>query len=104
MKKTISINRTWKRIYDLGPSANPHWPIRLLSDTQTRNDRRRVILSSIVKIYNNTAKTLLILNIDSVDSKKHHRVAKIPIDEEYYMPLDLVYNYSSSPIFIAVDE
>ncbi|CAF4149952.1 unnamed protein product, partial [Adineta steineri] len=73
--KTVTINRTWKRVYELGPSPNPNWPVQMLCDTQVRNDRRCVILSSIVKVYNNTTMPLIILNIDSVDPKKYHRMA-----------------------------
>ncbi|CAF5219193.1 unnamed protein product [Rotaria magnacalcarata] len=48
--KLISINRTWQRIYDLKPSMYLHFPIQLLYDTQIDQNRRRVILSSIVKV------------------------------------------------------
>ncbi|CAF1260195.1 unnamed protein product [Adineta steineri] len=102
--KTVTINRTWKRVYELGPSPNPNWSVQMLCDTQLRNDRRCVILSSIVKVYNNTTMPLIILNIDSVDPKKYHRMAKIDINGEYYVPIDLLYTHSSSPIFISTDE
>ncbi|CAF4345527.1 unnamed protein product, partial [Adineta steineri] len=102
--KTVTINRTWKRVYELGPSPNPNWPVQMLCDTQVRNDRRCVILSSIVKVYNNTTMPLIILNIDSVDPKKYHRMAKIDINDEYYVPIELLYTHSSSPIFISTDE
>ncbi|CAF4060347.1 unnamed protein product, partial [Adineta steineri] len=102
--KTVTINRTWKRVYELGPSPNPNWPVQMLCDTQLRNDRRCVILSAIVKVYNNTTMSLIILNIDSVDPKKYHRMAKIDINDEYYVPIDLLYTHSSSQIFISTDE
>ncbi|UJR35157.1 hypothetical protein I4U23_027926 [Adineta vaga] len=102
--KTVSINRTWKRVYDLGPSANPDWPIQMLCDTQVRNDRRRVILSSIVKVYNNTTMPLIILYIDSIDAKKYHRLGRIDVNDEYYVPIDVIYTHSNSPIFISVEE
>jgi hypothetical protein len=76
----------------------------MLCDAQIRNDRRYVILSSIVKVYNNTTMPLLILSIDSIDTKQHHRIAKIDINDEYYIPIDLLYTHASSPIFIAIDE
>ncbi len=47
---------------------------------------------------------LIILNIDSIDTKKHDQIAKIDINDEYPVPIDLLYKHSSSPIFIAVDE
>jgi hypothetical protein len=76
----------------------------MLCDAQVRNDRRYVILSSIIKIYNNTTIPLVILNIDSIDTTKHHRIAKIDVNKEYYVPIDLLYIHSNSPIFIAIDE
>jgi hypothetical protein len=76
----------------------------MLCDAQVHNDRRCVILSSIVKIYNNTTMSLIILNLDSIDSKKYHRLAKLDVNDEYYVPIDLLYSHSSSPIFISVDE
>lgn len=76
----------------------------MLCDAQIRNDRRFVILSSIVKIYNHTTMPLIILNIDSIDPKKHERIARINVNEEYYVPLDFLYEHPSSPIFISIDE
>ncbi|CAF1648366.1 unnamed protein product, partial [Rotaria sordida] len=51
VKKTVSINRTLQQ-----------------------NDRRRIILSSIVRIYNHTKLPLLILNTDPMNSKKDEQV------------------------------
>ncbi|CAF3276510.1 unnamed protein product, partial [Rotaria sp. Silwood2] len=102
--KTVSISRTRKRIYEMSPSLNLTWPIQMLCDTQIKNERRRIILSSIVRIYNNTTLPLLVLNVDSTDIKKHSRVARLEINQDYYVPMDLLYAYTSSPIFIAVDE
>ncbi len=102
--KTISINRTWQRIYDIAPTSNANWPIQMLCDAQIRNDRRLIILSSIVKIYNNTTIPLVILSIDSIDVKTHRRIARIDVNDEYYMPVDLVYQHSNAPIFIGIDE
>ncbi|CAF1245225.1 unnamed protein product [Adineta ricciae] len=102
--KTVSINRTWKRVYELGPSANPHWPVQILCDTQVQNDRRRVILSSIVKIYNNTTMPLVILDSDSIETDVHHRLATVGVNDEYYAPIDIIYRHASSPIFISVEE
>lgn len=76
----------------------------MLCDAQIRNDRRFVILSSIVKVYNNTTMPLVILSIDSIDTKNHQRIARIDVNGEYYVPLDLLYQHASSPIFIGVDE
>jgi hypothetical protein len=76
----------------------------MLCDAQIENDRRRIVLSSIVKIYNNTTMPLAILKVESVDTKKSTRVARIEVNKDYYVPLDLIYTYSSSPIFLGVDE
>jgi hypothetical protein len=100
----VSINRTWQRVYDLGPSSNPNWPMQMLCDAQITNERRLIILSSIVKIYNNTTMPLVILSVNSVDTKEHRRIARIDVNNEYYVPIDLLYEHSSSPIFIGVDE
>lgn len=102
--KTISINRAWRRVYDLGPSRNPKWPIKMLCDGRLQNDRRLFVLSSIIKIYNNTTMTLAILNIDSTDSKKYRKIAKMHVNDEYYVPIDMLYKHSKSPIFVALDE
>ena len=48
--KLININRTWQRIYDLKSLSNRLYPIQLLCDTQIYNNRRRIILSSIVQV------------------------------------------------------
>ena len=76
----------------------------MLCDAQIQNERRRVILSSIVRVFNNTTLPLLILNIDSTNPRKHTRVARIEVNQDYYVPIDLLYTYSSAPIFIAIDE
>lgn len=76
----------------------------MLCDAQIKNDRRLIILSSIVKIHNNTTMPLVILSIDSIDKNKHNRIHRIDINDEYNIPLDLLYEFSSSPIFISIDE
>ncbi len=102
--KTVGINRTWKRVYDLGPSSNPNWPQQLLCDAQIENDRRRITLSSIVRVFNNTTLPLLVLNADSVDPKTHKSIAKVDINKDFYIPMDLLYATTSSTIFLSVDE
>jgi len=76
----------------------------MLCDAQIVNDRRRIVLSSIVRVFNNTTLPLVILNIDSVDKTKHIKTATIDINKDYYVPIDLLYASSSSPIFIAIDQ
>ena len=74
-----------------------------LCDAQIQNDRRRIILSSIIKIYNSTAESLIIMSIDSLDPGKHRRITKIEKDTDFYLPIDLVYAHANSPIFISVE-
>jgi hypothetical protein len=76
----------------------------MLCDAQIRNERRYIILSSIVKIHNNTTMPLIILNINSVDTKEYEKIAKIEINDEYSIPIDLLYAHLSSLIFIGIDE
>ncbi|CAF1188849.1 unnamed protein product [Rotaria magnacalcarata] len=102
--KTVSISRTWKRVYELGQSLNSNWPIQMLCDAQIQNERRRIILSSVVRIFNNSTLPLLILNVDSIDPRNRHRVARIEVNKDYHVPIDLLYAYSSLPIFIGIDE
>jgi hypothetical protein len=76
----------------------------MLCDAQIENDRRRVVLSSIVRVVNHTTLPLLILNTDQIDEKKYNSIARIDINKDFYIPIDLLYGYSSSQIFIAIDE
>ena len=47
---------------------------------------------------------LIILSIDSFNLKEYHKVSRINVDNEYYVPIDLLYTSSSSLIFFGVDE
>lgn len=76
----------------------------MLCDAQIQNDGRPIILSSIVKIFNNTTVLLVILNIDSINTKTYRCSARIEVNDEYYMLIDMFYQYASSPIFISIDE
>ena len=76
----------------------------MLCDAQIENDRRRIVLSSIVRVYNNTAFPFVILNVDSLDPTKHDRIATIEPNKDYYVPIDLLYTHASSPIFLTIDE
>jgi hypothetical protein len=60
-----------------------------------------VILSSIVKIFNNTILPIAIFDLASVTGKISHR---IDVNECYHVPMDLLYTNSNSSIFIGVDE
>ncbi|UJR10669.1 hypothetical protein I4U23_014864 [Adineta vaga] len=102
--KRVSINRTWKRVYDLASSLNPDWPIQILCDAQVENDRRRITLSSIVRIFNNTTLPLLLLNVDSTNSKHYTRIARIEVNQDYNVPIDILYNSTNTSLFFTVDE
>ena len=49
-KVTVDINQTWRRVYELSDSQNPQWPVQLLVDSHIHKERRRVILSSIIRV------------------------------------------------------
>lgn len=76
----------------------------MLCDAQIRNDRRIVVLSSIVKIFNSTTTPLTILTIDSVDLTKHKKIATVDVNDEYNLPLNLLYAHANSPVFFTVAE
>ena len=46
----VDINQTWRRVYECAPSPIPSWPIQILCDSQIADERRKVILSSIIKV------------------------------------------------------
>ncbi|CAF4190264.1 unnamed protein product [Rotaria sp. Silwood2] len=102
VKKTVSINRTLQRTYTLHGSSNIKLPVQMLCNAQIENDRRRVILSSIVRVYNHTTLPLLILNTDLTNPKKYKRLARIDVNKDYHVPIDLLYAHES--IFMTVDE
>ncbi|CAF3681386.1 unnamed protein product [Rotaria sordida] len=102
VKKTVGINRTLQRIYTLHGSSNSQLPIQMICNAEIENDRRRIILSSIVRIYNHTKLPLLILNTDPMNSKKYNRLARIDVNKDYHVPIDLLYTNAS--IFMTVDE
>jgi hypothetical protein len=94
----------------------------MLCDSQIYNDRRRVILSSIVKvnfcliffplihlfcfskIYNRTITPLVILDVDSIEKKQYHQVARVEVNDDYYLPIHLLYMRSSPRLFVGIDE
>jgi hypothetical protein len=68
------------------------------------NDRRLVILSSIVRVHNRTGMSLCVLDVRSIGSRAYEHVARIDVNEHFYMPIELLYNRSIRSIFIGVDE
>lgn len=88
-------------MYDLATSRNPNWPVQLLCDAVVENDRRRIILSSIVRVFNNTTLPLAVLKMDNNQPIK---IATVDVNKDFYVPIDLLYAYSSAPVFISLDE
>jgi hypothetical protein len=73
----------------------------MLCDAQIKNDCRLIILSSSVRVFNNTAFPLVILSSNSGEQKK---VQRIEVNKDYHIPIGLLYADSSSSIHIGVDE
>lgn len=74
----------------------------MISNAEIENDRRHIILSSIVRVYNHTTLPLVILNTDPKNPKKHSRLARIDVNKDYHVPIDLL--YANPSICLAVDE
>jgi len=55
----------------------------------------------VFKIFNNTKLPIAILDLDSVTGKSSHRIES---NKDYYVPIDLLYKNSHSPIIIGIDE
>ncbi|CAF3740023.1 unnamed protein product, partial [Rotaria sordida] len=102
--KTVDINQTWRRVFDFGPSSIPNWPVQLLCDSQLHNFRRRIVLSSIIKVFNRATMPIMILDIDSVEMGRVREVARIDAGEELYLPLNLLYVRTCPRLFISIDD
>ncbi|CAF1201535.1 unnamed protein product [Rotaria sordida] len=102
--KTIDINQTWRRVFYLDSSLIPNWPVQLLCDSQLYNDRRRIVLSSIIKIFNGATMTLKLLDVDSIQVRTYREVARIEPNGELYLPLELLYMRMNPRLFISIDE
>jgi hypothetical protein len=94
----------WKRVYELGESTSSNRPIHLLCNAHVENDRRRVVLSSIVRIFNNTTLPLMLLNVDPTQPTKCTRVIRIEVNQDYYVPIDVLYEHSEPSVFLTIDE
>ncbi|CAF4198469.1 unnamed protein product, partial [Rotaria sordida] len=101
--KIVDVNQTWRRVFDFGPSRIPNWPVQLLCDSQLYNFRRRIVLSSIIKIFNRATMPVMILDIDSVEMGRVREVARIDAGGELYLPLNLLYVRTSPRLFISID-
>lgn len=73
----------------------------MMCDTQIENDRRRIVFSSLVRVFNSTAFPLSVISVKSEERKK---VARIDINKDYCIPIDLLYGDSESTIYIGIDE
>ncbi|CAF3837772.1 unnamed protein product, partial [Rotaria sp. Silwood1] len=103
-KVTVDINQTWRRVYDLFPSSNFSWPVQLLCDSQIYHERRRVVLSSIIKVSNRTQMPLFVLDPDLVETNKFKCIAKIDLNQEYYLPIELLYLRITPRLYFAVQQ
>lgn len=104
MTKTISISRTGRRFYEISASKDPNWPIQLLCDAQIKNNRRRIVLSSIIRLINNSTIPIVLLDDNPEKNKAVNRVAKIDVNQDFPLPIDLLYNNSESKLFFTIDE
>lgn len=102
--KTIDISRTGKRYYDIDGTQGAKWPIQLLCDAQIKNNRRRIVLSSIIRLINNTTLPLVLLDIDPKNPSARTRVAKIDVNQDFPVPIDLLYKHSKPELFFSLDE
>ncbi|CAF0778551.1 unnamed protein product [Rotaria sordida] len=100
--KTININDTCKRVINLGPSLNENWPIQMLWESYIHNGYHHIIISSIVKVHNNTTISLYILNMNSTDTKQLNIISKIDVNDECYVPIAVLYQHPSLCIFIGI--
>ncbi len=100
----VDINQTWRRVYEIASSPNPSWPIQLLCDSQIYEERRRVVLSSIIKVSNRTQSTLILLDADAIESHKFKRVATIDVDRELYLPIHLLYLRSTPRLYFSIQQ
>ncbi|CAF0845736.1 unnamed protein product [Rotaria sordida] len=100
--KTININDTCKRVINLGPSLNENWPIQMLWESYIHNGYHHIIISSIVKVHNNTTIPLYILNMNSTDTKQLNIISKIDVNDECYVPIAVLYQHPSLCIFIGI--
>ncbi|CAF4197587.1 unnamed protein product, partial [Rotaria sordida] len=76
----------------------------LLCDSQIYQERRRVVLSSIIKISNRTQMPLIVLDADSIETNTFNRIAKIDINQEYYLPIELLYLRITPRLYFAVQQ
>ena len=76
LEKTVDINQTWRRIFEIGPSPITDWPIQLLCDSHIYKDRRRIVLSSIIKVsllsYNYLSLLLFVVGVESCNHANNY--------------------------------
>ena len=97
------MNGTRKRVYEIGRTNDPHWPLQMLCDAQIKNNRRHIVLSSIIRVINNTTLPLVLLDVDPKNSKVHNLVSKIDVNQDFHLPIDILYKHSAAPLFFSVN-
>ena len=103
-REVLSIHRMYKRVYNIVPTADERFPIQVLCDIQSHNDRREVVLSPVLRIFNHTTMPLVLLNIDSSTAKPDRAVGQINVNEDFYVPLDVLYANNTGSLAFGVDE
>ncbi|CAF1173038.1 unnamed protein product [Adineta ricciae] len=100
----VDINQTWRRVYDYSESLVPSWPIQLLCDSQIYEERRRIVLSSIIKISNRTQMPLILLDADSIEKNQLNSITKIDVNQEYYLPIQILYQRVTPRLYFTIDQ
>lgn len=100
----VDINQTWRRVYELESSPIPSWPIQLLCDSQISQERRKVVLSSIIKVSNRTEMPLIVLDAEAVENRHLTPLARVNVNEEFYLPIAPLYTRMTPRLYFTVDQ
>ena len=100
----MDINQTWRRVYCVSPSLIPQWPRELLCNSEIVDDRRRVLLSSIVKVFNRTERCLFVFDADTIEKNQWERSIRIEVNEESSLPMDFLYGRATSRLYFGVEQ
>lgn len=103
-EKTVMIDRSPPSCFTLRPSGLDKWPVTLTCFTQVENDRRIVVLSSIVRLNNRSTVGLVVLDPKSIEKKNSRPISSVQVNEIGFVPLSGIYSTSMTPVFIAIDE
>jgi hypothetical protein len=47
---------------------------------------------------------LFILDADSIETNKMNRIAKIDVNQEYYLPIEILYSRVTPRLYFAIDQ